>query len=104
MTDSDEVLKQGPKNREELVEALDRLRVEGVIDESEESRLLRHYDEQQADYQQELARAEPEYRRRVQADGQQAADKWLSETATELGRRAGEATRRLTDQLRVVTG
>lgn len=102
--DADALLQQGPQNREQLVEALGRLRVEGAIDEAEETQLLRHYDELQAEYQQALARAEPEYRRRVQADGQDAADRWLAETATELGRRAGEATRRLTDQLRVVTG
>lgn len=102
--DHAQILKQGPKNRQELVDALGQLRVEGAIDEPEEGRLLRHYDELQASYQQELARAEPEYNRRVAADGKDAADKWLAETATEFGRRAGEATRRLTDQLRVVTG
>ena len=54
--------------------------------------------------QEQVAQAEPEYRRRVQEDGQESADKWLAETARELGRRAGEETRRLTDQLHVVTG
>lgn len=95
---------QAPRTRAELLEALGRLRVEGAIDDAEEGRLVRHFDELQRSYQEELAKAEPEYRRRLAADGKDAADAWLGETARELGVRAGEATRRLTDQLRVVTG
>jgi len=98
------VLNQAPKTREELIEALGQLRVDGAIDVAEEGRLIRHYDELQRSFQEQVAQAEPEYRRRVEADGQESADKWLAETARELGRRAGEETRRLTDQLHVVTG
>lgn len=36
---------------------------------------------------------EPEYLRRVQADGKASADAWLAATARELGRRDGEAAR-----------
>jgi len=36
---------------------------------------------------------EPEYRRRVQADGKASADAWLRQTAWELGRQAGRAAR-----------
>lgn len=95
---------RAPRNRQELVEALDRVRVEGIIDEAEEGRLLRQYDELQRDYEAAVARAEPEYRRRVEEDGQQAADQWLKQTATTLGRQAGESIKRITDQLHVVTG
>jgi hypothetical protein len=36
---------------------------------------------------------EPEYLRRVQADGKASADAWLAATARELGRRDGQAAR-----------
>lgn len=97
-------LENGPKNRTELVETLDQLRVQGLLEESEEATLLRHYDDMQREYKEQLARVEPEYKRRLEADGKNDADTWLAETVTELGRKAGEATRRTTDQLRVVTG
>ena len=97
-------LENGPKNRIELVETLDQLRVQGLLDESEEATLLRHYDELRQEYQDQMARVEPEYKRRIEADGRDSADKWLADTVTELGRKAGAATRRVTDQLRVVTG
>lgn len=35
----------------------------------------------------------PEYERRVRADGKPSADRWLRETAAELGRRDGAAMR-----------
>ena len=95
---------QGPQNREELLEALTRLRAEGAIDEAEETTLIRHYDELQHEYKAELAKAEPEFLRRCEQDGKEAATKWLAGMAHELGRRQGEATRKITDQLRVVTG
>lgn len=95
---------QAPRSRAELLDALARMRMEGALDEAEESQLIRHFDELQRSYQEEMARLEPEYRHRVQEDGKDPADAWLAETARELGVRAGEATRRLTDQLRVVTG
>lgn len=97
-------VENGPKNRTELVGTLDQLRVQGLLDEVEEATLLRHYDERQREYQEQMALVEPEYKRRLDADGKDQADKWLADTVTELGRKAGEATRRITDQLRVVTG
>ena len=36
---------------------------------------------------------EPEYLRRMQADGKASADAWLAATARELGRRDGQAAR-----------
>lgn len=95
---------QGPQNREELLEALTRLRAEGAIDEAEETTLIRHYDELQQEFKAEMAKVEPEFRRRCEEDGKEAATKWLGEAAGELGRRHGEATRKITDQLRAVTG
>lgn len=93
-----------PRNRGELVARLRDVRQQGVIDEAEEARLLQHYDDMLRDTEEEKARLEPEYDRRVREDGKDAADAWLSEIAFEFGRRQGEATRKITDQLRVVTG
>lgn len=95
---------QAPRTREELVARLGDLRMQGVLDVAEETRLLDHYDAMLRDTEEEKARMEPEYHRRVEEDGKEAADKWLSEIAFEFGRRQGEATRTITDQLRVVTG
>lgn len=36
---------------------------------------------------------EPEYYRRVRADGKASADAWLAQTAREMGMRAGQAAR-----------
>lgn len=93
-----------PKSREELVERLADLRAQGVLDTDEEARLLQQFDDMLRDMNEEKSRLEPEYRRRVEEDGQDAANEWLREAATDLGRRHGQATRALTDQLRVVTG
>lgn len=93
-----------PKTREELVERLADLCRQGVIDTGEESRLLAHYDELFRDMNDEKARLEPEYNRRVREDGLEKANAWLREGAADLGRRHGEATRAITERLRVVTG
>jgi hypothetical protein len=86
------------------VERLGDLREQGVIDVAEESRLLQHYDALQRDIEDEKARLEPEYVRRITDDGRDVADAWLAEAAHDMGRRHGEATRALTERLRVVTG
>lgn len=93
-----------PRTREELVERLADLRRQGILDTAEEERLLQHYDEMLRDVNEEKAQLEPEYRRRVGEDGLEPANAWLREVAEDLGRRHGEATRRITDQLRMVTG
>jgi hypothetical protein len=93
-----------PRNREELVERLADLRQQGILDIDEESRILAHFDGMMRDAADEKARLEPEFNRRVQEDGQEAAEAWLQELAFEFGRRQGEATRAITDRLRVVTG
>jgi len=93
-----------PKTREELVERLADLRQQGVLDASEEERLLAQFDGMLRDVTEQKATLQPEYERRVREDGLDKANEWLRETAAELGRRHGEATRAVTDQLRVVTG
>lgn len=93
-----------PRTREELVERLADLRLQGILDTDEEARLLQQFDDMLRDMNEEKARLEPEYKRRLEDDGEDAANQWLREAATELGRRHGEATRSLTNQLRVVTG
>lgn len=93
-----------PRTREELVERLADLRQQGVLDASEEERLLTQFDGMLRDVNEQKATLKPEYERRVRDDGLDKANEWLRETAAELGRRHGEATRAVTDQLRVVTG
>ena len=93
-----------PKTREELVERLADLRQQGVLDASEEERLLAQFDGMLRDVNEQKATLQPEYQRRVREDGLDKANEWLRDTAAELGRRHGEATRAVTDQLRVVTG
>ncbi|HST44671.1 MAG TPA: hypothetical protein VLK29_05535 [Luteimonas sp.] len=93
-----------PRNRDELAERLAELRQQGVVDVAEESRLLQHYDEMLRDVEAEKATLEPEYTRRLAEDGKDSADAWLKDIGYQLGRRLGEATRTITDQLRVVTG
>ncbi|MBB1473374.1 hypothetical protein H5368_10040 [Luteimonas sp. MC1782] len=93
-----------PRTREELAERLGDLRRQGILDTAEEDRLLRHYDALLRDVNEEKARLEPEYNRRVREQGLEPANAWLRDAAQDLGRRHGEATRVITDQLRVVTG
>lgn len=93
-----------PKSRAELVERLADLRQQGILDITEETRLLQHYDDMARDLEDEKARLEPEYMRRRDEDGEEKANAWLTEVAHEIGRKHGEATRAITDQLRVVTG
>lgn len=93
-----------PKSRAELVDRLADLRQQGILDIAEETRLLDHFDAMTRDVEEEKARLEPEYLRRRDQDGEEKANAWLTEVATEIGRKYGEATRAITDQLRVVTG
>lgn len=93
-----------PKTREELVERLADLRQQGVLDANEGERLLAQFDAMLRDVNEQKATLEPEYKRRVRDDGLDKANDWLRDAASELGRRHGEATRAITDQLRVVTG
>lgn len=104
MIETVEDMSAPPKTREELVERLADLRQQGILDIYEENRLLQHYDDMLRDVEDEKSRLEPEYMRRRQEDSEEQANAWLAETARDLGRRHGEATKAITDQLRVVTG
>jgi len=75
--------------------ALDASRREGLIDDDGENALIRQYDERAGDLKEALDRIAPEYQRRVRDDGEASANAWLAETAHAMGRRDGEATRRL---------
>lgn len=50
--------------------------------------------EYRARLKEEIAAVKVEYERRVARDGKASADRWLAETAREMGRREGEAARR----------
>ena len=93
-----------PTNRQELVDRLADLRQQGILDATEESDLIRHFDEMLRDVEAEKSLLEPAYLKRVAEEGEEPAKKWLVEQAEALGRRMGEATREITDRLRVVTG
>jgi hypothetical protein len=93
-----------PLNREQLAARLEDLRAQGLLDPAEESRLLEHFDSMLRDTEAEKARLAAEYEQRCKDDGKPAADEWLTEMAYEFGRRQGEATRLITEQLRLVTG
>lgn len=88
--------------RRQWIDALDELLANGIIDAEDQGSLIRHYDAHRQSIDEDLARIAPEYQRRVSADGQALADEWLAETAHEIGRRDGEGTRRLVDQLNVM--
>lgn len=88
--------------RQDWVQSLDGLRANGVVTAEEENSLIRYYDEQRHQLKEDLARIATEYQHRTTADGEEAANAWLADKARELGRRDGEATRRVIDQLHVV--
>ncbi len=91
-------------DRAQLAARLEDLRIQGLLDPAEESRLLEHFDALVRDTEEEKAKLASEYQRRLADDGKPSADEWLSGAAYEFGRRQGEATRQITEQLRVVTG
>jgi len=93
-----------PKTRQELVNRLAELREQGILDPVEETNILQHYERVMEEVEEEKSRLEPEFERRRDEDGIDAASAWLAEAARDLGRRHGEATRQVTDKLRVVTG
>ena len=79
-----------PRTREVLVERLADLRQQGILDTSEEERLLAQFDGMLRDVNEQKATLEPEYKRRVRDDGLDKANDWLRDAAAELGRRHGE--------------
>lgn len=93
---------QAHARRQDWINALDGLRADGVVTADEENSLVRDYDEQRRQLESDLARIATEYRARMDADGEVAANAWLAGQARELGRRDGEATRRMVGQLHAV--
>lgn len=72
---------------------------EAQLSGSEESVLVRHYDEWKEQLAQAMEGIAEEYKQRLADDGKSSADTWLAEAAAELGRRDGEATRRLFESI-----
>ena len=73
------------------------LREQGAINDEEEATLVRHLAERRAGLEQSMAALVPEYRRRLAADGQPAADDWVAAQARGLGEADARATRELLD-------
>ena len=85
--------------RQAWIEGLAQLRQQGAIDADDENTLIRHMDERLEAVQVELRALVPEYERRVEQDGRDAADAWLGERSRELGEREGADARRMVDSL-----
>ncbi|MCD9029467.1 hypothetical protein LDO26_14830 [Luteimonas sp. BDR2-5] len=88
--------------RQAWIDGLAQLREQGAITADDETTLIRHMDERLDAVQQELTALVPEYQRRVEADGQEAADAWIGERAREMGEREGADARRMVDSLAAV--
>lgn len=80
------------------LQQIEQLRAEGGINADDEAALIRQLNACRAAIEEELAKAVPEYRRRVAEDGQASADAWLASVARELGEREGAGMRRIFDQ------
>jgi hypothetical protein len=72
---------------------------EAQLSGTEESALIRHYDEWKEELAKTMGSIAEEYRQRLDDEGKSRADSWLTEAAAELGRRDGEATRRLFESI-----
>lgn len=88
--------------RQAWIEGLAQLREQGAIDVDDENTLIRHMDERLDAVQQELKGLVPEYERRAESDGREAADAWLGERARDVGEREGADARRMVDSLSAV--
>lgn len=78
---------------------IEELQREDIIDADDEATLVRHVAERRAMLQEALANIEPEYRRRLGADGKASADEWLAGVARSLGEADGRASRDVVDGL-----
>lgn len=85
--------------RQAWIEGLAQLRQQGAIDADDENTLIRHMDERLEAVQVELRALVPEYERRVEQGGRDAADAWLGERSREMGEREGADARRMVDSL-----
>ncbi len=87
------------EDRRVYMASLAEMRANDLIDADDENALIRHYEEQKASVEAAFLEFLPEYQRRVREDGEVKANEWLAETARELGRREGEAARKVVDGL-----
>lgn len=85
--------------RQAWIEGLSQLRAQGAINADDESTLIRHMDERLEAVQEELKSLVPEYERRVESEGREAADAWLGAKSREIGEREGTDARRMVDSL-----
>lgn len=85
--------------RQAWIEGLAQLREQGALNSDDENVLIRHMDERLDAVQQELKALVPEYERRAESDGREAADAWLGACAREMGEREGADARRMVDSL-----
>lgn len=83
----------------EWISRFEELKADGHVGADDEASLIRHVGQQRESLEQSLARVVPEYQRRVEADGKDSADRWLAETAREIGEAQGRETRRVVDGL-----
>lgn len=72
-----------------------RLREDGRLDETGEAALVRYYAERAHSLETGLREIVGEYAHRVANEGEEAANRWLTEAARTLGQRDGEETRRV---------
>lgn len=72
---------------------------EAQLSGTEESALIRHYDEWKEDLARAMECVAEEYKQHLREEGKNSADIWLAAAAAELGRRDGEATRRLFESI-----
>lgn len=80
-------------------ERLEQLREAGAISADDELELIRHDHASRAALASALERMLPEYQRRVVREGEARALAWLADAAEEVGRREGQAARRVRDQI-----
>lgn len=84
-----------PASREQLLDLLADLRLQGVLGFADEAALLRSYDSMLAELREARCALEAAFRDRIDQDGLEQAEAWLRDEAQALGRRQGEQMRRL---------
>lgn len=87
------------EDRRVYMASLAEMRANDLISADDENALIRHYEDQKASIEAAFLEFLPEYQRRVREDGEAKANEWLAETAREIGRREGEASRKVVDGL-----
>lgn len=81
--------------RQRVEASLSRLRAEGQVDDAGEAAVVRHFNERAGELENNLQNLVSEYKRLAEAEGEDAANRWLAQAAHELGKSDGEETRRV---------